>query len=96
MLQSAHSIAAQGILPLHEVVKLITLNPANAAGLTDRGSLEVGKVADVVLVEMAERPRVRGTLRGGRPVYWDGSIASVAAGSRQALPRTIGCVAGIS
>ena len=79
MLQSAHSIAAQGILPLHDAVRLVSLNPATAAGLTDRGSLEVGRLADVVVVEMAERPRVRATLRRGRPVYWDGSIAMAAA-----------------
>jgi alpha-D-ribose 1-methylphosphonate 5-triphosphate diphosphatase len=82
MLQSACGIAAQGIVPLPDAVRMISLNPANAAGLTDRGSLEVGKLADVVVVEMAARPRVRGTLRRGRPIYWDGSIAGVVANQR--------------
>ena len=75
MLQSACAIAASGTLPLHKAVRLISLNPAEAAGLADRGSLEIGKRADLVLVEMVNRPRVRGTLRQGRPVYWDGSVA---------------------
>ena len=52
---------------------MITLNPAIAAGLYNRGSLEVGKLADLVLVEMGERPRVRATLRRGNPIFWDGS-----------------------
>jgi alpha-D-ribose 1-methylphosphonate 5-triphosphate diphosphatase len=72
LLQSACNMAAKGILPLHEAVKLISLNPANAAGLFDRGSLEVGKQADLVLVEMADTPRVHATLRRGTSVYWDG------------------------
>ncbi len=72
MLQAACGLAAQGLLPLHEAVKLISLNPANAAGLHDRGSLEVGKLADLVVVEMSERPRVRATLRRGKPIFWDG------------------------
>jgi alpha-D-ribose 1-methylphosphonate 5-triphosphate diphosphatase len=72
MLQSACGLAAKGILSLPEAIKLISLNPANAAGLLDRGSLEVGKVADLSLVEMGERPRVRATLRRGKPIFWDG------------------------
>jgi len=75
MLQSACAIAAHGLVPLHEAVRMVSLNPAEAAGLVDRGSLEIGKRADVVIVQMAERPRVRGTLRRGRLVYWDGSVA---------------------
>ena len=82
MLHSAYGLAAQGIVALHEAVKMISLNPAEAAGLHDRGSLEVGKRADLVFVEMSERPRVRGTLRHGRPVYWDGSIAAPAMARR--------------
>ena len=72
LLQAAHSISSKEILPLPEAINLISLNPANAAGLVDRGSLAVGKLADLVLVEMGEYPRVRATLRGGKPIYWDG------------------------
>src|SRR5262252_8748592 len=75
MLQSACGLAAQKIVSLPDAVKMISLNPARATGLTDRGSLQIGKRADLVLVEMAGRPRVRGTMRSGRFVYWDGSIA---------------------
>jgi alpha-D-ribose 1-methylphosphonate 5-triphosphate diphosphatase len=72
LLQAVHSISAKGILSLTEATRLISLNPANAAGLTDRGSLAEGKIADLVLVEMGEYPRVRATLRRGKPIYWDG------------------------
>ena len=76
MMQAAFNIAAQNILPLPQAINLISLNPANAVGMTDRGSLEIGKVADLVIVEMMERPRVRATLRGGKPIYWDGSLGN--------------------
>src|SRR5262245_6847953 len=85
LIQAAYSLTLQEILPLHEAIKLITLNPADAAGLTDRGRLQPGTRADIVLVEAGARPRVRGTLRGGRVVYWDGSIASFATGRTAAL-----------
>jgi alpha-D-ribose 1-methylphosphonate 5-triphosphate diphosphatase len=76
-------------------VRLISLNPATAAGLTDRGSLQPGKRADMVMVEMGERPRVRATLRGGEAVYSDGSLVAApftprgiaAAGSRAVIVR---------
>jgi alpha-D-ribose 1-methylphosphonate 5-triphosphate diphosphatase len=89
LLQSAHRIAIEGLLPWHEAVKLITLHPADAAGLTDRGSLQVGKLADLALVEMAGRPRVRATLRRGELIYWDGSITSAPPGACRDNPNTL-------
>src|SRR5262245_9022250 len=76
LLQAAYRITTEGLLPWHEAVKLVSLNPATAAGLGDRGSLQPGKLADIVIVEMEARPRVRATLRRGKPVYWDGSLAT--------------------
>src|SRR5262245_23818026 len=75
MLQSACGLASQDLMTLPDAVQMISLNPARATGLTDRGSLQIGKRADLVLVEMAGRPRIRGTMRSGRFVYWDGSLA---------------------
>lgn len=71
MLHAAYALARRGILPLHEAIKLVSSNPADAVGMSDRGSIEVGKVADLVLVDGRELPRVHGTLRRGVPVYWD-------------------------
>lgn len=71
MLHAAYALARRGILPLHEAVKLVSSNPADAVGLHDRGTIEVGKSADIVLVDGHDLPRVHGTLRKGVPVYWD-------------------------
>jgi alpha-D-ribose 1-methylphosphonate 5-triphosphate diphosphatase len=75
MLHAAFLLAQQGIMPLHEAVKLISQNPADAMGLEDRGRLEVGRSADLVLVETdGTHPRVRGTLRHGMPIYRDSAV----------------------
>lgn len=76
MLHSAFRIARENILPLHESMKLISENPARAVGLTDRGRIEVGLNADVVLVEdTGNYPRIRAVLRQGHPIYWDAHMA---------------------
>lgn len=75
LLQAAFVLVNKGVLPLHEAVKLISENVAKAVGLHDRGQLDVDFAADITLVEAAGRPRVRGTLRRGRPIYWDGAMA---------------------
>lgn len=76
MLQAAFKIARDGIMPLNESMKLVAENPASAVGLKDRGRIEVGLNADLVLVEEAGRyPRIRATLRQGHPIYWDAHMA---------------------
>jgi alpha-D-ribose 1-methylphosphonate 5-triphosphate diphosphatase len=75
-------------MPLHEAAKLISQNPASAVGLNDRGCIEVGKAADLVLVEMNgnarahtnTRARVRATLRRGEPIYSDVYMARLGGG----------------
>lgn len=51
LLQSAFIISKQANKPLHEAIKLVTLNPAKAINL-DReiGTLEIGKKADLITV----------------------------------------------
>ncbi len=76
MLQVAFKIARNGIMPLHESMKLVTANPASAVGLKDRGRIEAGLNADLVLVEEGgDYPRIRATLRQGHPIYWDAHMA---------------------
>lgn len=76
MLQAAFKLAQEGVMPLHESVKLIAQNPAAAVGLNDRGRIEVGLNADLVLVEEAQdHPRIRAVLRDGHPIYWDAHMA---------------------
>ena len=51
LLQSVFIISKQAEKPLHEAIKLITLNPAKAINLDKEiGSLEVGKKADFITV----------------------------------------------
>lgn len=50
LLQAVFALFRRG-LPLHEVVTMVSLNPARALGLADRtGSLDIGKDADLVVV----------------------------------------------
>jgi alpha-D-ribose 1-methylphosphonate 5-triphosphate diphosphatase len=50
---------------------MVSSAPAIAAGLDDRGSLSVGKRADVILVDasVALRPRVVAVIVAGKIVY---------------------------
>jgi alpha-D-ribose 1-methylphosphonate 5-triphosphate diphosphatase len=75
LLQAAFVLVNEAALPLHKAVKLIGENPAAALGLCDRGRIEIGLSADITLIEQGARPRVRGTIRRGVPIYWDGSMA---------------------
>lgn len=54
---------------------LAGLNPARATGLDDRGAIEVGLRADLVIAEDVPRPRLRATVSRGRVVYSDGTLA---------------------
>ncbi len=77
MLHAAFQLADERILPLHESIKLISQNPAEAMHLHDRGRIEVGRSADLVLVEPGTHTRVRATLRQGAPIYWDAHMAKL-------------------
>ena len=72
MLRAALSIAQKGLLPLPSAINLVSRNPASAVGLADRGSLEIGKKADLVLLESDRDHRVVATLRSGKIIYWAG------------------------
>ncbi|MBZ4691413.1 MAG: phosphonate metabolism protein [Cereibacter sp.] len=56
------------------VLRLVTLNPARALGLADRGAILPGMLADLVIADDSGLGHVRATLRGGRKIYSDGSI----------------------
>jgi len=56
-------------LSLPEALATVTANPAKAAGLTDRGVLDIGKRADLVRIRMVgDMPVVRGVWRQGERV----------------------------
>lgn len=53
MLHAVFTLATRESLTLPQAVRLVTLNPAQAVGLSyEYGSLEAGKVADVILVRL--------------------------------------------
>ncbi len=72
-------LADDGVLPLHEAVKLTSTYAADAAMLPDRGRITVGKRADLALVEHTPggHPRVRASLREGHFIYQDMQISRV-------------------
>jgi alpha-D-ribose 1-methylphosphonate 5-triphosphate diphosphatase len=65
MARAAFVLIDRGSFDIAHAWAFISTNPASAAGLTDRGSIEVGKRADVVVFEPAER-RLVATIAGGK------------------------------
>jgi alpha-D-ribose 1-methylphosphonate 5-triphosphate diphosphatase len=68
MLRAAFVLAERGVLDLPRAWALIAENPARAAGLTDRGVIEAGKRADLVVVDPATR-RAVAVVAGGRVAH---------------------------
>jgi len=74
MLAAAMLLASRDGVPLHEAVKLVSLNPARAAGLDDRGQIAEGLRADLVAVRQIgpadlALPTVMSTWLAGREVF---------------------------
>jgi len=55
--------------PLHERVARVTAEPARAVGLPDRGRLEPGARADIVVVDPEPNPTVSRVFVSGKEVY---------------------------
>ncbi|MBO0904551.1 alpha-D-ribose 1-methylphosphonate 5-triphosphate diphosphatase [Jiella sonneratiae] len=71
LIQAVFRLARDGHLDLPAAVRLVTANPAKAAGLDDRGAIVPGKRADLVRIRetRADRPPlVRSVYRAGRRV----------------------------
>ena len=52
LLHAAFKLADEGLLRLHEAIRLVTINPAKAIGIDhDTGSLQEGKAADFIIVD---------------------------------------------
>jgi alpha-D-ribose 1-methylphosphonate 5-triphosphate diphosphatase len=71
-LHAAFRLAQEGVLPLERAWDLVAANPAEALGLTDRGAIEVGRRADLLLVDAGAegaRPDVVTTLVEGRQAF---------------------------
>lgn len=70
-LLAAFRLAADGVVPLQAAWAYVSERPARAAGLSDRGLIEVGRRADMVVVDAsdARRPKAIATISNGRIVH---------------------------
>jgi alpha-D-ribose 1-methylphosphonate 5-triphosphate diphosphatase len=73
--QAAFALAAKGLLPLEDAWALISSRPADVMGWTDRGRLDTGLRADLVIVEDATR-RVAATICAGQVSWMAGGVAA--------------------
>ncbi|WP_427184740.1 alpha-D-ribose 1-methylphosphonate 5-triphosphate diphosphatase [Bordetella bronchialis] len=70
LIAAAFVAARQASLPLPQAVALVSANPAQAAGLTDRGRIQAGLRADLTAVAMVGgQPLVSHTWSAGRLVF---------------------------
>ncbi len=78
--RAALMLARSGLLDLAGAWALVSSGPAAVLGLHDRGTLEPGKRADIVVLDGNDR--VAATLAGGRVSFMSGEVAErfVAAG----------------
>ena len=67
LLQAVFLLAERGLMSLPAAVRLVTANPAEAAGLDDRGRIEIGRRADLIRVRTTpdRPPLVSGVWREG-------------------------------
>jgi alpha-D-ribose 1-methylphosphonate 5-triphosphate diphosphatase len=68
MMRAAFVLAERGDMSLARAWALISENPARAAGLTDRGVIEAGRRADLVVVD-PDSMRTVATVVGGRVAF---------------------------
>lgn len=62
-------LARKGAAGFASAWRLVSQGPAEALGLSDRGSIAPGKRADLVLIAPEPQPRVVATIAGGRLVH---------------------------
>ncbi|MCF6432209.1 alpha-D-ribose 1-methylphosphonate 5-triphosphate diphosphatase [Leisingera sp. MMG026] len=73
--RAALMLERSGLMDLSGAWRLVSDGPAQVLGLTDRGRLETGKRADIVVLNK-ETQRVAATLSGGRVSYMSGDVAA--------------------
>lgn len=83
MMRAALTLADRGVLELPAAWRLISANPARAAGLADRGTIEHAKRADLLALDTAI-PQVVATVVEGRSSFLTRSGAARLRGALQA------------
>jgi alpha-D-ribose 1-methylphosphonate 5-triphosphate diphosphatase len=76
LVQAAFRLAAERVVPLATAWDLIARGPAEAVGLLDRGAIQIGQRADLVVLDDsdAERPRIVATIAAGAIAYADARV----------------------
>jgi alpha-D-ribose 1-methylphosphonate 5-triphosphate diphosphatase len=71
MLAATFKIVREGLRELSSAVRMVTLNPAQAVGLNDRGAIQPGLRADMILVRLDGHgfPHVEATFSRGRRAF---------------------------
>ena len=70
LLEAPFRLARDKRLPFEKAWALVSENPARALGLADRGTIELGKRADLILVDpQADGPRLVATIANGDIAY---------------------------
>jgi len=75
MRRAAFLLADGGVMDLAGAWALISSGPAGVLGLEDRGVLQSGKRADLIVMEPATR-RICATMSQGRFSYLSGEVAA--------------------
>lgn len=69
MLQAVYTLHREMAINLPQAYSYISQTPATTAGLGDRGQIKEGFLADILVVEDGDVPKVVMTLKSGSPVY---------------------------
>ena len=71
LMQAPFKLASEGVTDFANGWNMVSKNPAEAAGLKDRGEIKKGKRADVVVVDdsIPGCPRIVATFVAGQPVH---------------------------
>ncbi|NVK14353.1 MAG: alpha-D-ribose 1-methylphosphonate 5-triphosphate diphosphatase [Rhodobacteraceae bacterium] len=72
--RAALMLERSGLLDMTGAWRLVSEGPAQLLGLADRGALEAGKRADILVLDKASL-RVAATIAGGRISYMSGDVA---------------------
>lgn len=68
LFHAAERVANRGLKSLGEAWAMISSNPASAMGLRDRGTIETGRRADLVVIDSTGPWRLLCTIAGGRAI----------------------------
>ncbi len=69
MLQAVYKMQEDANLPLAIGFSMVTSTPARYANLEDRGEIKAGKLADIIVIDDTNLPRVVLTIKNGDSIY---------------------------